>query len=407
MIKKKLFFDHIYKTGGMSINDALRRTFPKFHVFNKNPEKHSIAISSNISDYIGGHFEFDFGEKLSQEHYYTTVLRDPVERFLSLFYFLKEQGRIHLAKENFTHEIFQNYEVLFSLSYKLDEFIKSDYFKSSGLINFQAKHFAKRLIKNFNDVEDKILYEAAKSSLEDYSLVGSFEDLKQFVDDVSSNFHFIPAELAHINITSENLEREKTSRKTINYLRKINNVDFMLIKWAKENFRWKKTKKISIAKSIRSEHLNKILPIDKFEHTNKSIYISDVICSGNESNQSFINPSEDIIIKISCQSNLKMNNLAVGIAIYDKNETLAYGINSSYMGYNFDWNENEGFSVIFRLKNSLAPGPYYLTAAIHKNYDANEIFDWIDKAAFFFVKPELKFFLGYSNCAANIKVVKL
>ena len=118
-------FIHIPKTGGTTIVDTLSRQilFDKFQ--RVNPTRHTHprdflddiegllekVISSSKAEVVGGHFGFAAHPKLTDPSEHFTVLRDPIERVISEYYFMKYKGMYYqqliesenLSLEEYTH----------------------------------------------------------------------------------------------------------------------------------------------------------------------------------------------------------------------------------------------------------------------------------------------------------------
>lgn len=94
MINKTLIFLHIPKTGGRSLQKILLRNFKDKEVITDGHEKlEKIKSWPDESRrkirYIQGHFIYGVHELFSQESTYITMLRDPVERVISHYYYIR------------------------------------------------------------------------------------------------------------------------------------------------------------------------------------------------------------------------------------------------------------------------------------------------------------------------------
>jgi hypothetical protein len=94
MDKEILIFLHIPKTGGRTLQNIILRQFSEDEVITdahgklkeigawSEEQKHKIR-------YIQGHFIFGFHKVVPQKCVYITLLRDPVDRIISHYYFIK------------------------------------------------------------------------------------------------------------------------------------------------------------------------------------------------------------------------------------------------------------------------------------------------------------------------------
>lgn len=95
-----LTFIHIPKTGGTSLTQAIRAKYPRlltlstpeqFGAFRANPSLASV-------DAIAGHSIFGIHRHVSTQIEYMTVLRDPIDRIVSDYYYAKrtpQRGELH------------------------------------------------------------------------------------------------------------------------------------------------------------------------------------------------------------------------------------------------------------------------------------------------------------------------
>ncbi|MEB3212971.1 MAG: sulfotransferase family 2 domain-containing protein [Leptolyngbyaceae bacterium] len=95
-LNETLIFLHVMKTGGTSLFRILEQNYPSQHTFHfGNQEGRTLEDFDNLSletrdrlKLIHGHLEFGFHHHLSQPCRYITMLREPINRVVSLYYFL-------------------------------------------------------------------------------------------------------------------------------------------------------------------------------------------------------------------------------------------------------------------------------------------------------------------------------
>jgi hypothetical protein len=94
MDEKALIFLHIPKTGGRSLQDILLRQFADGNsVTNAHERLAEIRVwpeqRKRDVRYIQGHFVYGVHEILPQESTYIAMLRDPIDRVISHYYYIK------------------------------------------------------------------------------------------------------------------------------------------------------------------------------------------------------------------------------------------------------------------------------------------------------------------------------
>jgi hypothetical protein len=93
--QRSIIFLHIPKTGGMSFSRILARQFPRASVYRINGRLHTSAAElrglpderSGSLQCVYGHVPFGLHEHLPGSAAYVALLRDPVERIISTYYY--------------------------------------------------------------------------------------------------------------------------------------------------------------------------------------------------------------------------------------------------------------------------------------------------------------------------------
>ncbi|OQA34719.1 MAG: Macrocin O-methyltransferase [Betaproteobacteria bacterium ADurb.Bin341] len=88
---RQLAFMHIGKTAGTSFHYLLRRAMPLAAVFNGSPEQYDLVTKEGLEEYdlLLGHFSFWQSQKFRRNKYLITFLREPVDRVVSSYFFLR------------------------------------------------------------------------------------------------------------------------------------------------------------------------------------------------------------------------------------------------------------------------------------------------------------------------------
>ena len=89
---------HIPKTGGTTLRDIIHRQYPINNIITIPTLSESKDIINNVSlnrekqlDIIQGHLQYGIHKKLNRNIKYFTILRDPIKRILSTYYYIINQ----------------------------------------------------------------------------------------------------------------------------------------------------------------------------------------------------------------------------------------------------------------------------------------------------------------------------
>lgn len=186
--KRKIVFMHIPKTGGTSVHAAIRRHYRgrTYHIDPIKTRAMAKLIYASVPEiekgtyllrdgfildamqrdfsYISGHIHFneDIWKAYSDKYSYLTLLREPVKRYISAYFFdsNKETGGSYT-----------------NLSFP--DFVNSE--RGARLGNFYVNYLSGYpLRKDYSMEELSRRIETAKANLMRFSIVGILEDLEHF-----------------------------------------------------------------------------------------------------------------------------------------------------------------------------------------------------------------------------------
>lgn len=220
---KVLIFLHIMKAGGTTLNGIINQQYPNPSIFRVNGINNRNQIQT-LSRYqrkklklIRGHFAFGLHYFLDCPATYFTMIRDPVTRFISNYYY--QQRRIKDEK-------------LKQLS--LEDFV---WLRGKEQANTQTKMLCGLTPKMENRTKETML-QIAKDNLDNYfSSVGLLErfdeSLVLFRKQFNWNFPFYLQQNKSINKPNH---YQNLSQEALNSLREYNAIDIELYKYVSQKF---------------------------------------------------------------------------------------------------------------------------------------------------------------------------
>lgn len=367
MNNTKLLFDHIYKTAGTSFWVFLQETFGKDMV---SPQLKEMKFDSALSLYkdklvICGHFGFIPGDCLPQGYVKATILRDPRERVLSEYFFIKEDVCLSDAsaegqkiKQLSPREFFLDPQ--FALRYN----------------NRQACHYASFFHATPEMLPVEELLVLAKKGLDQFDLVGTTERLPEFVD-CFRKLYELPDDvhLKHINVTSRRKRLDELDPDLRAHIEAMNEVDLELWRYADTLFDTR-TKKFVIEERDRvvNQGLESradgevVLPfVAKPNVEDGSLELLNVSFTGQfKENMEFM-AGELATLSISFRALKNIDDLTIGYSIRHNSGLNLFGVNSRLLGYQLHCRAGGDYKVDFIFALNLGKDFYFIDIAAHSS----------------------------------------
>ena len=121
--RHRLVFDHIPKTAGASIIAALEQAFAEAGTLPSISNAHRQAVSAaGPRRLLAGHLWFAPGEPLAEGWDYCTLLRDPLDRFLSQYWFGKSVAN-QLVPASPNHVLLRDPQVVAAHHRSLEQYV--------------------------------------------------------------------------------------------------------------------------------------------------------------------------------------------------------------------------------------------------------------------------------------------
>jgi len=101
LANRLLVFLHLVKTGGVSLHGVLEDVFGDNYFRHSQPKQVFLdSLDDERKQHlkcISGHFRFGVHKKLGREAFYVNVVREPIERMISLYNHKLRDGKLKKA----------------------------------------------------------------------------------------------------------------------------------------------------------------------------------------------------------------------------------------------------------------------------------------------------------------------
>lgn len=233
-LEKKLIFLHIPKTAGSTFHDILaRNTAPEktYTLDGLQPEasvaefKELTAAGRSSYDLVKGHMLFGLHRHVPEPCTYITFLREPVERVVSYYYYVRR------FQDHYLHRQVADSRMT------LQQFVDSGL--TTEVCDFQVKLLAGSEPALHSKQYDESLLTMARSNIENYfSAVGLVEYFDQSLLLMKQRlaWQFTPY-YERMNVTANRAKIDTIDENIIKFIRNRNVLDCALYDWALSRFR--------------------------------------------------------------------------------------------------------------------------------------------------------------------------
>ncbi len=231
-----IVFIHISKTAGSSFLLTLRKNYDESSIYNIEDERKFLAECQSYMlldrlEVVCGHGSFSLrvDQKTRRDCCFITILREPLDRIVSLYYYLLSIAAVSTAGK-----------MMVETKMTLSEFVQyrgdvvTDNSMTRMLCNSEAQ------TANWGECSEKMLEDAKHNLIHYFDFVGFTDEYADFSRQLCSFFEWDEA-LEKSNVNVERIKKEDIDPETVRIIREVNHLDFKLYEFAKANFSLKKS----------------------------------------------------------------------------------------------------------------------------------------------------------------------
>lgn len=361
---KKILHFHVPKTGGLAVQNHFVEHLGQERVSGTilGRRLKDALVQFDHLDVISGHFLLQHGDRLPKGRYCITVVRNPVDRFLSEYFYNRSDSADRLLDTK-RHAL--------NLDAYLDQLSLRE--QEAMAIQIGMLYPLGTSTQTVLSLEEKCA--AAVKAIDAFDLVGMQEDLDDFACMLDTRFSwgYIPLKLK--NVTSQRIKTEALSPQQMQKLRALFEHELEFYHHARSRFQASRREFIRSSVIVPSELVENIpdqaaYQIDETVCSNQPVEFGDMRCAieevfvgGEQSGNLMVMIGEyfEVSLKIKANSHIEMLN--VSLAIRDERGMLIFGTNSMLLGHIYSLEQGE-FVVRFKMLNRMPRGEYHVDAAL-------------------------------------------
>ncbi|MDQ0218889.1 sulfotransferase family 2 domain-containing protein [Peribacillus cavernae] len=208
-----LIFSHIPKTAGTTIRRIIDNQYDKTRII-RFPQLDMLSAEQlNQTEVLYGHCRFGVHRHFDQSFSYITMLRDPVERIISTYYFALR------SPKNRMHEKVKNMS--------FPDFIFDETRDGrSPLVNHQTRFLSGEKIPD--------LEKAKENMHEHYTVVGLTEMFDESIFLMKKYLDWNEIDYSSSNVTNNRPKQNDMPKEVIELIREKNDLDYRLYEYAKQ-----------------------------------------------------------------------------------------------------------------------------------------------------------------------------
>jgi Sulfotransferase family len=240
-LTKQLCYLHIPKTAGLAFSHHLKSQFVADDICNIRYwfELNNIqADELNRFKLISAHVSHSITQRLEKPPAMLTILRDPIERVLSTYEYLKWFTGVIDGTER---DDAQWYDIVRAFREEtggdLLSFLNTkNTILQSVIANTQTMYIAGVDQNALSEMGEDTALKLAKENLKEFAFVGLTEHMQESLELLSFTFGWRPFENTQMNVTPNNNRRNNIPKAAIDLISAQNSLDIELYKFSQELF---------------------------------------------------------------------------------------------------------------------------------------------------------------------------
>ena len=378
----RLLFFHIPKTAGTSFCAFLEHQLGaencSGHI--KSAKFGDALRQHEHSQLISGHMYATVGDHLPRDRTSIIILRDPVDRVLSAFYYGRRDVNEVPAYRRAGRS---GGDLVGDIGSILDGDDKE--------LNLQTEMLYPLGTSQAPPLGWQTKVSAAKHAIDSFEMVGIQSELEDFCAMISGKLGWNNrGSLAHLNATSKRPMVDDLSRNDLAKLRELLAPDIEVFDYARTRFAADRRRLISSASSVeestpeRTERPAKagLDGVDKTEEPrameggltefgDKAVEIVSVTTIGELSRTCYVLTGEVVTISIAFFVHTKADNFTAGFSVRDRRGVCLFGSNTRLHGQMYDLNIG-AYTAEFKFLNRFAEGAYRVDVDLHRGLSMYE-----------------------------------